>query len=121
MSKSDQPDRRFPLPAALQPQAFGEVAAKIVLSEMLLLARRIDPDLAADVDPAAAEGVILRQIAVGILIGHAVEKQPVQMGPLMARRLRHLHKTVGVGMGADPLGTMTTFLSRPTPVENNLV
>jgi hypothetical protein len=38
----------------LQPQAFGEVAAEIVLSQMQQFALQVDPDLAADVDPTAA-------------------------------------------------------------------
>jgi hypothetical protein len=41
-------------PAALEPQALGEVAAEIVLAEMHQLALKIDPDLAADVAPTPA-------------------------------------------------------------------
>src|SRR4051794_21060381 len=58
-------------PAALQPQAFGEIAAKIILAEMLQLALQVDPDFAADVAPAAAERVIFRQIAARIRVDHA--------------------------------------------------
>jgi hypothetical protein len=79
-----------PLPAPLKPQAFGEVAAKVVLPEVEQLALQIDPDLAADVAPAAAERVILRQIAAGIRIDHAVEEQPVQMRLLVRRAVRNV-------------------------------
>lgn len=68
-----------PLPTVLEPQAFGEVAPEIVLPQMQQFALQVDPDLAADVDPAAAERVILRQIAAGVRIDHAVEKQPMQV------------------------------------------
>ena len=39
----------------------------------------IRPDLAAHVAPPAAEGVVFREIIVGVGIDHAVEKQPVQL------------------------------------------
>ena len=45
--------------ASLRAQAFGEIAAEQMLSEMHELAVEIDPDLPAHVAPAAAEGVIL--------------------------------------------------------------
>ncbi len=48
---------------------------------------RMDP--AADIAPAAAEGVILREIALRIRIHHAVEEQPVE------RHLRIACWTVG--------------------------
>src|SRR5262245_36913212 len=67
------------LPSSLHAQAFGEVAAEHVLAEMTELAIEVDPDLAADVAPAAAERIVLRQVATRIRICHAVEEPPVQM------------------------------------------
>src|SRR5450759_3221389 len=61
-------------PAVLEPQAFGEVATEIVLSEVLQLALQIDPDLTADVAPAPTERIILGKVAAGIGIDHAVEE-----------------------------------------------
>jgi len=49
-----------PSPAVLEPQAFGELAAEIVLPQMRQFALQIDPGLATDGDSAEAERVILR-------------------------------------------------------------
>ena len=68
-----------PLPTVLEPQAFSEVAAEIVLPQMPPFASQVDPDLAPDIDPAAAERIVLRQMAAGVRIDHAVEKQPMQV------------------------------------------
>ena len=51
------------LPAALDFEAFSEIAVIAVLTVMDHPAIEIDPYLAAHVDPAAAEGKILGQIA----------------------------------------------------------
>jgi len=77
-------------PAILEPQALGEVAAKIVLSEVEQLALQIDPDLAANVAPTSAKGKILRQVTPGIGIDHAVEEQPVQMRLRVRRAIRNI-------------------------------
>ena len=61
-------------PAPLKAQAFGEIAAEQVLSEMHELAVEIYPDLAADVAPAVAERVVLGQVAARILVDHAVKE-----------------------------------------------
>src|SRR5271170_5389955 len=84
------PRRKSFSPAALETQAFGEIARKIMLAEVHQLAIKIDPDLAADVAPAAAEREILRQIAAGIGIDHAVEEQPVQMCLRVRRTVRNV-------------------------------
>jgi hypothetical protein len=47
---------------------------EIVLPEMQQFALQIDPDLAADVAPAAAERLVFRQITAGIGVDHAVEE-----------------------------------------------
>ena len=62
-----------------------------MLAEMHQLAVQIDPDLAADVAPAPAEGVVLGQIASGIGIDHAVEEPPMQMRlRIVGRAVRHV-------------------------------
>src|SRR5262245_45026089 len=73
-------------PAALHAQALGEVAAEHVLAEMPEPALDIDEHLAADVAPAPAEGVILRQVASRLRIHHAVEEAPVEMPLRIVRR-----------------------------------
>jgi len=50
-----------------------------MLTKVKQLALQIDPDLATDVALAPTERVILRQIAAGTGIDHAVEEQPVQV------------------------------------------
>src|SRR5262249_62360693 len=79
--------------SSLHAQAFGEVAAEHVLAEMAELAIEVDPDLAANVAPAAAERIVLRQIAARIRIRHAVEETPVQM------RLRIVKRPIGRVVG----------------------
>jgi hypothetical protein len=46
-------------PTPLDAQAFGKIAAEQMLPEMHELTVEIDPDLAAHVTPAAAEGIVL--------------------------------------------------------------
>src|SRR5262249_58936678 len=66
-------------PTPLHPQAFGEIAAEQMLSEMHELAVEIDPDLAAHVAPSAAESIVLGQVSSRVRIDHAVEEEPVQV------------------------------------------
>ena len=67
------------LPTSLEAQALGKIAPEEMLPEMNELAVKIDPGLAAHVVPAAAEGVILGQVAARIRIDRAVEESPVEM------------------------------------------
>src|SRR5258707_12168974 len=76
-------------PPALQAQSFGKIAAEQVLAEVHELALQVNVDLAADVAPAAAERVILGEIAPRIRVDHAVEETPVEVA------LRIVGRTVG--------------------------
>ena len=71
-------------PAALNFQALLQIAAKQMLALVHQPRVGIDPDLAAHVAPAAAKGIIFREVATGIRVHHAIEKQPMQMGARMA-------------------------------------
>src|SRR5438128_842179 len=73
-------------PPPLHPQTLREIAAVHMLPEMIELAFKVDPHLAADIAPEPAEGVLLREIAPGIRIHHAVIEAPVQMRLRMAGR-----------------------------------
>src|SRR5438552_4850977 len=52
-------------PPPLHPQTLREIAAVHMLPEMIELAFKVDPHLAADIAPEPAEGVLLREIAPG--------------------------------------------------------
>src|SRR6266496_1307515 len=80
---------RIMSPPPLHAQTLRKIAAVHVLAQMIELAREVDEDLAADIAPEPAEGVVLGEIAPRIRVHHAVVEAPVQV------RLRMAGRTVG--------------------------